>query len=320
MKLSIAPMIDYTNTHFRVFMRMLAPKALLYTEMITPPAIFNNPKKSLFYSQCEKPVAIQLGGSNVEDLVKASIIAEQSGFCEININLGCPSDKVQQGKFGACLMGEFKLVCEIISAIKRQVSISVTAKTRIGIDKLDSYEFFSNFTHSLINAGCDKIIVHARKAWLKGLSPKQNRTIPPINYEYVYKLKAENKNIPIIINGNIKSIDEIVCHLEKVDGVMLGRIAYQNPYLIAKIHNFLYPEIPLISQQEVLELYVQYIEEKRKEGVSLNILTKPLLNIYHGVEGSKNWKTQIQDLLIKYKSNMQKKDGQAFILPAIQGA
>lgn len=294
MKLSIAPMIDYTNTHFRVFMRILAPKVILYTEMLTPQAIFNNPEKSLHYATCEKPLVIQLGGSKKEELVKASIIAEQKGFTEINLNLGCPSDRVQNGKFGACLMSEPKHVFQLIKAMKNQVSIPVTAKTRIGIDNNDSYKFFANFINTLIEAGADKIIVHARKAWLKGLSPKQNRTIPPLHYEYVYNIKSENKLFPIIINGNINTISEITTHLQKVDGVMLGRLAYQNPYLIAKIHHALFPEIELKTRKEILKIYLQYVLQKQQEEVKKSFLLKPLLNFYHGENGSKNWNINLQ--------------------------
>ncbi|HAT9648893.1 TPA: tRNA dihydrouridine(20/20a) synthase DusA, partial [Legionella pneumophila subsp. pneumophila] len=217
-KLSIAPMIDWTNSPFRTLMRLLAPNALLYTEMQTTGAVQNNPDRALYFNSVEHPIAIQLGGADKSALVKCAIIAEQKGFNEINLNLGCPSDKVQAGRFGACLMKEPEHVADCIRAIKQVVGIPVTAKTRIGIDNQDSYEFFRSFSLHLVEAGCDKLIIHARKAWLNGLNPKQNRTIPPVNYDYVYELKKEIPHIFITINGNILTVEEINSHLKHVDG------------------------------------------------------------------------------------------------------
>lgn len=295
MKLSIAPMIDWTNTHFRVFMRMLAPKALLYTEMLTTQAVLYNPHRSLDYNAFEHPLAIQLGGSDPSQLAKSAKLAQDQGFIEINLNLGCPSDRVQKGRFGACLMQEAELVAQCIDAIKNAVSIPVTAKTRLGIDNFDSYDFFQDFVHSLVQVGCEKIIVHARKAWLKGLSPKENRTIPPINYNYVYKIKEEI-DIPVIINGNIQSIDEVNAHLNIIDGVMLGRLSYQNPYAIAQIHHELYPEIALKTREEIYTQYVNYLKPKIKSGVKPNVLLKPLLNLYHSTPNSKKFKLRLLNL------------------------
>ena len=231
-KLSIAPMIDWTYSAFRILMRIIAPNSLLYTEMITTNAIVYNQQKSLYYQAIEQPLAIQLGGSDPEKLAIAASKAQEAGFSEVNLNLGCPSDRVQSGRFGACLMRDTELVTNCIQAMRQRVKVPVTAKVRIGIDDQDSYDFFATFVQSLIDTGCEKIIVHARKAWLKGLSPKQNRTIPKINYDYVYRLKSEHPNIPIIINGDIKTITEIEDHLSLVDGVMLGRLAYENPYAL----------------------------------------------------------------------------------------
>ncbi len=288
--LSIAPMIDWTYSHFRVLMRIIAPKALLYTEMLTPDAVIHNPERSLFYNPIEKPLAIQLGGSNEDKLVKASIISENAGFSEINLNLGCPSDRVQSGKFGACLMREKELVANLIGAIKSHVKIPVTAKTRIGIDKQDDYAFFADFANSLIASGCDRLIIHARKAWLKGLSPKQNRTIPKINYDYVYKFKQENPNKPIIINGDIKNIIDVKKHLQIVDGVMLGRLAYQNPYALAELHNNLHPHIDLLSRPQIVS---KYLTEVNTQNISISLLLKPLFNLYHGQENAKKWKNHL---------------------------
>lgn len=288
--LSIAPMIDWTYSHFRVLMRILAPQATLYTEMLTPDAIINNPKQSLYYRPIEKPLVIQLGGSNKDKLVEAAIIAESAGFSEINLNLGCPSDRVQSGKFGACLMLEKDLVANCIKSMKNAVKIPVTAKTRIGIDNNDDYSFFEDFANALIDSGSDKLIIHARKAWLKGLSPKQNRTIPKVNYEFVYKLKQNNPNTPIIINGDIKNTLEVKSHLENVDGVMLGRLAYQNPYAIAELHNYLYPSNELPSRNEIICKYLSEIEIGK---TNISLILKPLFNLYHGQSGANKWKQNL---------------------------
>lgn len=291
--LAVAPMIDWTHTHFRVFMRMLAPNALLYTEMQTVGAVFNNPHRALGFHAMEKPLALQLGGADQDGLVKCAQLAEQEGFSEVNLNLGCPSDRVQAGRFGACLMAEPKQVADCISAMKQAVSIPVTAKTRIGIDTQDSYEFFSDFAHRLTDAGCDKLIVHARKAWLHGLNPKQNRTIPPINYDYVYRIKQDIPSIPVVINGNINTLTEINSHLQQVDGVMLGRLVCQNPYALAVIHHALYPHVPLQTRGAILQQYMTYVESVHSAGVPMSLLLKPILNMAHAMPGSRAWKERL---------------------------
>ena len=291
--LAIAPMIDWTYTHFRVFMRMLAPKALLYTDMQTSGAIFNNPERALQFQPMENPLALQLGGADIAALVACAQIAEQRGFVEVNLNLGCPSDRVQAGRFGACLMAEPKQVAECIAAMKDAVTIPITAKTRIGIDTQDSYEFFAAFAHQLLDAGCDKLVVHARKAWLHGLNPKQNRTIPPLHYDYVYKIKQEFPAIPVVINGNINTLAEINTHLQQTDGVMLGRLACQNPYAIAQIHHGLYPEVPLRTRSAVLIDYLAYAEAAFTQGVPVSLLIKPILNLTHGLPGTRLWKEKL---------------------------
>jgi tRNA-dihydrouridine synthase A len=294
--LAIAPMIDWTNTHFRVFMRLLAPQALLYTDMQTEGAIFNNPLRALHFHPMEEPVALQLGGSDKTSLMKCAQLAEDRGFSEVNLNLGCPSDRVQAGRFGACLMAEAQTVVDCISAMKQVVNIPVTAKVRIGIDKQDSYEFFSDFVHQIVDAGCDKIIVHARKAWLHGLSPKQNRTIPPLHYDYVYKIKEELATTPVIINGNINELDDIHQHLKQVDGVMLGRLACQNPYAIAMIHHALYPEQALLKRSVILERYIDYTQSLDTINVPISVLIKPLFSLAHGLSGAKAWKSLLMEI------------------------
>ncbi|MDP3562250.1 MAG: tRNA dihydrouridine(20/20a) synthase DusA [Legionellaceae bacterium] len=291
--LAIAPMIDWTYTHFRVFMRILAPHALLYTDMQTPGAIKHNPTRALDFHPMETPLALQLGGSDRHELVTAARVAAHHGYNEINLNLGCPSDRVQAGRFGACLMAEPEHVADCIRAMKDAVNIPVTAKTRIGIDHQDNYDFFSTFAHSLIEAGCDKLIVHARKAWLHGLSPKQNRTIPPVQYDYVYKIKQELPDTPIVINGNINTIDDIQTHLKQVDGVMLGRLACNNPYAVALIHHALDPDTPLLSRNDVLQQYLAYINSINYAAVPMSLLLKPLFNMSHGLEGARQWKEQL---------------------------
>ena len=290
-------MIDWTYTHFRMFMRILAPKALLYTEMQTAGAILHNSARFSQFNAQEAPLALQLGGSNLDELVRCAKLAEQLGYAEINLNLGCPSDRVLAGQFGACLMLKPQLVANIIHGLKDAVSIPVTAKTRIGIDHQDSYEFFTDFVLQLADAGCDKIIVHARKAWLKGLSPKQNRTIPELQYDYVYKIKQQLHNMPIIINGNIQTVEDVQQHLQLVDGVMVGRLACNNPYQIAILHHELYPEIPLIERNSALQQYLIYLKSIKHAPISL--LLKPIFNMAHNLPGARVWK---QSLMMLQKS------------------
>lgn len=293
--LSIAPMIDWSYLHFRLLMRILAPHALVYTEMQTTGAIENNSTRALQTHPSDKPVALQLGGADKDDLVRSAERAQAAGFVEVNLNLGCPSDRVQAGRFGACLMTEGTHVAACISAMKAAVDIPVTAKTRIGIDLQDSYAFFSEFATQLVDAGCDKLVVHARKAWLKGLSPKQNRSIPPLHYDYVYQFKKEHAHLPIVINGNIQTLNDVQHHLRCVDGVMIGRMACQNPYLMAFIHQYLYPSSILLSRAEVLQRYLDLVLNLPVQ-VGLGQLIKPILNLAHGLPGSKAWREQLVNI------------------------
>ena len=292
--LSIAPMIDWTYTHFRVFMRMLAPEALLYTEMQTIGAMTHQPERTFFFDPMEHPIALQVGGSSPEGLARMSIEAENRGFSEVNLNLGCPSDKVLAGQFGACLMRDPKLVAQCIQQMKRVVSIPITAKIRIGIDNEDSYEFFEAFVRVLIHAGCDKVIVHARKAWLHGLSPKQNRTVPPLHYEYVVRLKQQFPQLPVVMNGNIQTEQDVHEHLKTVDGVMIGRLACNDPYQISKIHHMIFGHHPLKSRALLLDDYMAYA--LKQVGVPLSILFKPILNLAHGLPHARSWKSQLLSL------------------------
>lgn len=291
--LAVAPMIDWTNTHFRQFIRLIAPHALLYTEMQTPGAITHNPKRALGFDSTELPLALQLGGANVSALVKAAEQAESFGFSEVNLNLGCPSDKVQAGQFGACLMAQPALVGECIRALKQAVAIPVTAKTRIGIDTQDSYPFFANFVKTIVDAGADKLIVHARKAWLNGLNPKQNRTIPPVQYDYVYKIKQEYPHLPVVINGNINSLEETLAHLQHVDGVMIGRLACNNPFALQEIDRHFNPDFSYPSRLEVVKRYSIYLEKQLNLGVPISVLLKPLFNLNCSRAGARLWKEHL---------------------------
>jgi len=292
-KLSIAPMIDWTNSYFRILMRLLAPHALLYTEMLTTQAIMHQKDRCLFYTPIELPLALQLGGSDPKALAQCALWAEECGYSEININVGCPSDRVQSGRFGACLMKEPDLVAQCVAEIKKVVTIPVSIKTRIGIDHFDSYEFFSALVQSVVEAGCDKLIVHARKAWLKGLSPKQNRTVPPVNYDFVYRIKQDFQHLPVIINGNIQTMEDINRHLKSVDGVMLGRLAYQNPYAIAHIHHALYPDSVLPVREEIEQAYRQLCGHDLNTNKHYFVI-KPLQNLYHGLPGARLWKRSLE--------------------------
>lgn len=290
--LSIAPMIDWSDTFFRTLMRFLAPQALIYTEMYTAEAVIHNTERTLRHTPIEMPVAVQLGGRDPEKLAAAARIIEEQGFSEVNLNLGCPSSRVLSGQFGAGLMREPKLVAKCITAMKAAVSIPVTAKTRIGVDNKDSYAFFKSFIDMLVDAGADKLIIHARKAWLKGLSPKQNRTIPPVIYDYVYNIKKAYPNIPMVINGDIKNISDIRVHLSEVEGVMLGRLACNEPYQIAILCSQLY-NTPLPSRSEILSKYFEHIQLQKPSFNLRHRVLKPILNLTHGLPHTKSFKQKL---------------------------
>ena len=294
--LAVAPMIDWTNTYFRILMRILAPSALLYTEMQTAGAIAHNPVRNLHFNAIENPLALQLGGSDPQALLQAAQQAQELGYDEINLNIGCPSDRVQSGRFGACLMAEPDLVARIIRIVKQSIQLPITVKTRIGIDHQDEYAFFAHFVERVVDAGCDKLIVHARKAWLKGLSPKQNRTLPPINYDYVYQIKQAYPSLPVVINGNITDLDSVIKHLSLVDGVMLGRLACNNPYAIAEIHHALYPDSVLLTRQTVVENYRNYLQSLARSNVPLSIVLKPLFGLAHGLPNARAWKHHLMTI------------------------
>lgn len=295
--LSIAPMVDWTNTHFRQLMRLIAPRALVYTEMQTLGAIFHNPQRALEYRDEEHPIALQVGGSEPSELARAAEMAEKAQFDEINLNVGCPSTKVQAGRFGACLMREKEHVSACIRAMKSATCIPVTAKTRIGIDHSDSYEFFFDFASELIEAGIDKLIVHARKAWLTGLNPKQNRTVPPLHYDYVHRLKAAYPELSVILNGNVNTLSLIQSQMQHIDGVMIGRLACDHPFGLSQIHAYFYPNVSLLSWEDVINTYAAYASEQTRQGVALSVLCKPLMNMAHGLPYSKTWKLSLMQFV-----------------------
>ena len=296
-KLSIAPMMDHTDRHFRYFMRIISPHALLYTEMITTGALIHGDRQRfLEHNADEYPLAIQLGGSNPEDLAICAVIAEEAGYDEVNLNVGCPSDRVQSGKFGACLMEEPGLVSECISKMSDAVDIPITVKTRIGIDDKDSYEELTIFIDCVKQAGCNIFIIHARKAWLIGLSPKENREIPPLQYETVYQLKKDFPELEFIINGGFTTQDAIMEQYEHVDGVMIGRAAYQNPYLLAEIEQSLFGDGASLSTcYEILERFIEYVQQNLNQGVYLGHMTRHILGLFFGQPGARAYRRYISE-------------------------
>lgn len=294
---SIAPMMDWTDRHYRYFMRLITRHTLLYTEMITASAIlYGDRTKLLGFSAEEKPLVLQVGGDDPLKLQDCAVIAQEMGYDQINLNVGCPSDRVQNGHFGACLMAKPHTVAECISAMKSRVKIPVTVKNRIGIDDLDRYEDMRNFVSIVAEAGCEHFIIHARKAWLKGLNPKQNRTIPPLRYEDVYRLKQEFPHLIIEINGGVKTWSATQDHLQQVDAVMIGRMAYETPYQFAMVDRLFYNDpSPVLTRHQVVAKMSDYIEKMQSQGVRLNAITRHILELFAGERGTKAWKRYISE-------------------------
>jgi tRNA-dihydrouridine synthase A len=295
--IAIAPMLEWTDRHCRYFLRLISKQVLLYTEMITCKALLHNDaQRWLSYHPAEHPLALQLGGSNPQELAQCARLAEQYHYDEVNLNLGCPSDRVQNAQFGACLMTKPKLVAECVAAMQDAVTIPVSIKTRIGVDQHDTYTFLADFINELALAGCQIFIIHARKAWLQGLSPKQNREIPPLEYDKVYQLKKDFPHLHIGINGGITSLVQIEQHLQQVDSVMVGRKAYHDPYWLVELDNHFYhtnTEIP--SRLEVLEAFLPYIESQLKQGVRLQQMTRHILGLFKGIPGANRWRRYISE-------------------------
>ena len=300
-------MMDCTDRHERYFLRLLSKNVMLYTEMVaTKSAIHGDRKKNLGFNQIEKPLALQVGGSDKEDLSTVCKIAEDMGYDEINLNLGCPSKKVQKNKFGACLIKEPDLVAECINKMINSCKIPVTAKTRIGFDDTENYNHLNSFVNKISEAGCKTIILHARKAILKGLTPKENLKIPKLNYPLVYEIKKTNKNLEIIINGGITNTEQIKEHLKSCDGVMIGRAIYQNPYFLAEIENKIFNNNKVLSRTEVAEQLVEYVQEEVKKGTRVNQIMRHTVGLYHGQNGANKWKRYLSDNMMARDSDFQK--------------
>jgi len=292
-QVSIAPMMDCTDKHYRYLARLISPTTLLYTEMLTADAIIHGDQQKLLgFNTAEHPVVLQLGGSDPEKLAHAAKMGEQFGYDEINLNVGCPSDRVQAGRFGACLMKEPALVAKCVKAMQEAIAIPVTVKTRLGVDDLDSYELLSDFIQVVSAAGCKTFILHARKAWLKGLSPKENRNVPPLRYERVYALKKAFSDLEIIINGGIKTAEAVKDHLQHVDGVMIGREAYANPMLLAEIDG---KAITHEFQLAIVKAYMPYVEKQLSNGEKLRPLLRPLVGLFQGKYGARRWRRYLAE-------------------------
>ena len=288
-RLSVAPMIDWTTTDYRFFARLFNPHTYLYTEMISTGAILHgNTDRLLRFDSSEHPLVLQLGGADIAEMTQCTVEAQKRGFDEVNINVGCPSDRVQHNKIGACLMAEPDTVASLVRHMQAEVDIPITVKHRIGIDEYDSYQFMKDFVQASAEAGCQRFIVHARTAWLKGLSPKENREIPPLRYEDVYRLKQEMPELQIEINGGIDSIEQIKAHLQQVDGVMIGRAAYHNPYILAEAMQ-LWGELPPTREQILDQLY-PYLEQQVANGEPLTSIARHLLGLFQGLPGARKWR------------------------------
>ena len=308
-KVSIAPMMDCTDRHERYFLRLISKNVLLYTEMIVSEAIDRGDKKKLLsFNIKEKPVSLQLGGSSPKLLANASKLGEEFGYDEINLNLGCPSKKVQKNKFGACLIKEPNLVADCLTEMQAKTKLPVTVKTRIGYDNVEDYENLYNFINTLKSTGVKTFIVHARKAVLGNFTPKQNLNIPPLKYEMVYKLKKDFKDLEIIINGGITSTDQIKNHLIKTDGVMIGRSAYHSPYLLADIEKEIFNNQNILSRQEVIEQLVPYVKEEIKKGTRMNQIMSHTLGLFHGQTGSSFWKRYLSENMCVRDADVKKID------------
>ena len=295
-RLSVAPMMDWTDRHCRYFHRLLSPNALLYTEMVTTGALLHGDvQRHLQFNPEEQPVALQLGGSEPAAMSTCAKLAQDWGYNEVNINVGCPSERVQSGAFGACLMAEPQTVADCVKAMKDAVDIPVTVKTRIGIDDMDDYQNLYDFTAAMIVAGCDSLTVHARKAWLKGLSPKENRDIPPLDYAAVYRLKKDYPQLEVTINGGIKLSTDVVDHLQHTDGVMIGREAYQNPYWLVGLQRDLFDTEFKLSRQQVVQAMLPYIELQLSQGGSLKYITRHMLGLFQSVPGAKRWRRHLSE-------------------------
>jgi len=297
LSLSVAPMMERTDRHFRYLMRLVSPHARLYTEMITTSALLHGERERfLAFDASEHPVAIQLGGSDPEALARSARIAAQAGFDEVNLNVGCPSGRVQAGEFGVRLMLDPARVADCVAAMRAACAVPVTVKTRIGVDDRDDYELLHGLTETMVGAGISGLIVHARKAWLKGLSPKQNREIPPLDYDRVYRLKADFPDLPVAINGGFATESLVLAQAGKVDGVMLGRSAYHDPMLVGRLDGALYGGRPAASEFDVLAAYAGYMRAEREAGTPMTAMTRHLIGLFKHRPGARRWRRRLSEL------------------------
>ncbi|MGI9317683.1 MAG: tRNA dihydrouridine(20/20a) synthase DusA [bacterium] len=296
---SVAPMLDVTDRHCRAFLRLFSKRTRLYTEMVVSGSIiYGDRDRFLGFDQSEHPLAIQLGGSDPAQLSLCARLAQERGYDEINLNVGCPSDRVKNGMFGACLMAQPELVAECVGEMIQSVDVPVTVKNRIGIDDMDSYEALQRFVQLNAEAGCGHFIIHARKAWLKGLSPKQNREVPPLQYETVYRLKRDFPELRITLNGGVTSLEQTEVHQRQVDGVMMGRQAYHDPWLLAEVDERLFNDLTEdrpSSRVQIVEQYLTYIEDQLSKGVFLRHMTRHMLQLFHGQPGAKSWRRYLSE-------------------------
>ena len=300
-------MMDCTDRHDRFFLRLISKNVMLYSEMVaTKSAIHGDREKILGFRKEEHPVALQVGGSDKQELAEVAKLAEEYGYKEINLNLGCPSKKVQKNSFGACLMKDPDLVADCLNKMVNSCNIPVTAKTRIGVDDIEDFDYLNNFINRIREAGCKTIILHARKAILKGLTPKQNLSIPKLNYERVYEIKKENPELEIIINGGITNIEDIKKHLKICDGVMIGRAIYQNPYFLSEIEREIFNTNKIPSREDIAKEILKYLEEEVKLGTKVNHVMRHTVGLYHGQPGSKDWKRYLSDNMMARDSDFQK--------------
>ena len=305
--ISVAPMMDCTDKHELFFLSLISKNVHLFSEMIVANAIIKGDRKKLLsFKKIINPVTLQIGGSNPKELAEACKIAEDFGYKEINLNLGCPSKKVQKNKFGACLMKEPDLVAECISSMSKATKLPISAKTRIGYNEIENYEFLKKFILKIKESGSSKFIIHARRAILSKLSPKQNLSIPPLNYDFVYRLKNEFKEDEVIINGGIDKIENIKDHLNKVDGVMIGRAVYHSPYFLAEIEKKIFKNNNIPSRQDIMENLIPYIEEQTSKGVQLNHIMRHTIGLFHGQNGSKAWKQYLSKNMCIRNADLQK--------------
>ena len=296
-RLSVAPMLDWTDRHCRYFHRLLSQQTLLYTEMVTTGAILHGKGDFLEYSEQEHPLALQLGGSNPVDLAACAKLAAERGYDEVNLNVGCPSDRVQNGRFGACLMAEPELVADCVSAMKEVTDIPITVKTRIGIDDQDSYEFLTKFISTVSEkGGCEQFTIHARKAWLSGLSPKENREIPPLDYDRAYQIKKDFSELVIAVNGGITTLEQTKEHLQHLDGVMIGREAYHSPFILAEVDQKIFGlDTPIKKRSQVVEEMYPYIERELSKGASLGHISRHMLGLFQSMPGARQWRRYISE-------------------------